>query len=216
MPLKLRNVLKFWLKKKKNPPHLISSDGSTQDDPSDPLFNSSLLATPQHAYVVRAGSPIFSIVSCRVGSRDPETHGKTKRKILFVFRRQRRVANMRWGVERRTITMSSSRSLVRRLTPFVISRLRENQRLLSSSSSSSAIIEESHPSHAASSQDDPLHMTDNCIRVINLSLSLSVSSIRVFVFVSFGRRLMVIGDFYLPIVYSDPTSQNSLSLSLFN
>ncbi|XXG58560.1 hypothetical protein AAC387_Pa04g0845 [Persea americana] len=57
----------------------------------------------------------------------------------------------------------SSRSLLRRFRPFFISRLRENQRLLSSSSSSSAIIEESHP-HASSHDPAAIHMTDSCIR----------------------------------------------------
>ncbi|XP_058087666.1 iron-sulfur assembly protein IscA-like 2, mitochondrial [Magnolia sinica] len=52
---------------------------------------------------------------------------------------------------------STSRSLLHRLTPFITTRLRQNQRLLSSA----VRIEESP---IPTVQEDAVHMTENCIR----------------------------------------------------
>ncbi|KAI8563041.1 hypothetical protein RHMOL_Rhmol03G0082300 [Rhododendron molle] len=53
---------------------------------------------------------------------------------------------------------SSSRSLIRRITPLFVARIRQNQRLLSSSPS--ALLEDQLPSPSL----DAIHMTDNCVR----------------------------------------------------
>ncbi|XP_028087718.1 iron-sulfur assembly protein IscA-like 2, mitochondrial [Camellia sinensis] len=58
---------------------------------------------------------------------------------------------------------SSSISLIHRLTPFFVARIRQNQRLLSSSSSS-ALPEFQSPSSSPSPSLDAVHMTDNCVR----------------------------------------------------
>lgn len=60
---------------------------------------------------------------------------------------------------------SSSISLVHRLTPFFVARIRQNHRLLSSSSSS-ALPEFQSPSSSPSPSPslDAVHMTDNCVR----------------------------------------------------
>jgi len=55
---------------------------------------------------------------------------------------------------------SSSRSLIRRITPLFVARIRQNQRLLSSSPS--ALLEDQSPSPSL----DAIHMTDNCVRKI--------------------------------------------------
>ncbi|KAB2097038.1 hypothetical protein ERO13_A01G138100v2 [Gossypium hirsutum] len=57
-----------------------------------------------------------------------------------------------------------SRSLIQRITPFFIARIKQNHKLLSSSfsSSSSAIHEAS--SESPSPSLDAVHMTDNCIK----------------------------------------------------
>ncbi|XP_058204928.1 iron-sulfur assembly protein IscA-like 2, mitochondrial [Rhododendron vialii] len=55
---------------------------------------------------------------------------------------------------------SSSRSLIRRITPLFVARIRQNQRLLSSSPS--ALLEDQLPSPSPSL--DAIHMTDNCVR----------------------------------------------------
>lgn len=55
---------------------------------------------------------------------------------------------------------SSSRSLIRRITPLFVARIRQNQRLLSSSPS--ALLEDQSPSL------DAIHMTDNCVRVLSV------------------------------------------------
>ncbi|KAL5999252.1 hypothetical protein ACLOJK_040702 [Asimina triloba] len=60
--------------------------------------------------------------------------------------------------EGHTAMASSSRSLLRRLTPYVSARLRQNQRLLSST----VRVEES-PAEVA--EDDTIQLTENCIRV---------------------------------------------------
>ncbi|OVA06016.1 FeS cluster biogenesis [Macleaya cordata] len=58
--------------------------------------------------------------------------------------------------------MATSRSLLHRLTPFITTRLRQNQRLLSSSAIK--IIKEEEEAPPSATQDDALNMTDNCIR----------------------------------------------------
>ncbi|KAG5556567.1 hypothetical protein RHGRI_006984 [Rhododendron griersonianum] len=55
---------------------------------------------------------------------------------------------------------SSSRSLIRRITPLFVARIRQNQRLLSSSPS--ALLEDQSPSPSPSL--DAIHMTDNCVQ----------------------------------------------------
>ncbi|KAH7855778.1 hypothetical protein Vadar_028738 [Vaccinium darrowii] len=55
---------------------------------------------------------------------------------------------------------SSSRSLIHRITPLFVARIRQNQRLLSSSPS--ALLEDQSPSPSL----DAIHMTDNCVRKI--------------------------------------------------
>ncbi|XP_052174355.1 iron-sulfur assembly protein IscA-like 2, mitochondrial isoform X2 [Diospyros lotus] len=58
---------------------------------------------------------------------------------------------------------SSSRSLVRRLTPFFESRLRWNRRFMSSSSFSEVLkVQSSSPFQSPSL--DAVHMTDNCVK----------------------------------------------------
>jgi len=57
------------------------------------------------------------------------------------------------------MSSSSSRSLIRRITPLFVARIRQNQRLLSSSS---ALLEDQSPSPSL----DAIHMTDNCVRKI--------------------------------------------------
>ncbi|XP_037492853.1 iron-sulfur assembly protein IscA-like 2, mitochondrial isoform X2 [Jatropha curcas] len=54
----------------------------------------------------------------------------------------------------------SRSSLIHRITPFFISRIRQNHRLLSSSS---ALREAPAPS-SSPSLDDAIHLTDNCVR----------------------------------------------------
>ncbi|KAK4272732.1 hypothetical protein QN277_021246 [Acacia crassicarpa] len=56
-----------------------------------------------------------------------------------------------------------SRSLIRRFTPFLTARIRQNQRLLSSSSAS--VLHHASPSSSSSSfSPEPVQMTENCIR----------------------------------------------------
>lgn len=59
------------------------------------------------------------------------------------------------------------RLLIQRLTPFLVARIRENQRLLSSSVSAhqeaSSLL--ASPSPSSSGPIDTIQMTDNCIRV---------------------------------------------------
>ncbi|KAF7149164.1 hypothetical protein RHSIM_Rhsim03G0075200 [Rhododendron simsii] len=59
---------------------------------------------------------------------------------------------------------SSSGSLIRRITPLFVARIRQNQRLLSSSRS--ALLEDQSPSPSPSPSPslDAIHMTDNCVR----------------------------------------------------
>ncbi|XP_022970473.1 iron-sulfur assembly protein IscA-like 2, mitochondrial [Cucurbita maxima] len=60
----------------------------------------------------------------------------------------------------------ASRLLIQRLTPFLVARIRENQRLLSSSVSAhqeaSSLL--ASPSPSSSGPIDTIQMTDNCIR----------------------------------------------------
>ncbi|KAL7195870.1 hypothetical protein ACSBR1_035992 [Camellia fascicularis] len=59
----------------------------------------------------------------------------------------------------------SSRSLIRRISPFFAAGIRQNQRLLSSSSSSSADMPEPQSlSPSLSPSLDVLHITDNCVQ----------------------------------------------------
>lgn len=59
-----------------------------------------------------------------------------------------------------------SRSLVKRVAPYLAGRIRENHRLLNFSSAS-AIKEASSSSSSQpeSSSNDVVHLSDNCIRV---------------------------------------------------
>ncbi|CAK9327059.1 unnamed protein product [Citrullus colocynthis] len=60
----------------------------------------------------------------------------------------------------------ASRSLIQRVTPYLLARIRENQRLLSSSVSAhqEALSLMTSPSPSPSAPIDAIHMTDNCIR----------------------------------------------------
>ncbi|KAL6988412.1 hypothetical protein U1Q18_014162 [Sarracenia purpurea var. burkii] len=64
--------------------------------------------------------------------------------------------------------MTSSRSLMRRITPFFMARIRHNQRLLSSYTSALPETQSPSETHSPSSPSSPpldsIHMTDNCIR----------------------------------------------------
>jgi iron-sulfur cluster assembly accessory protein len=66
--------------------------------------------------------------------------------------------------EGRAMSSSSSRSLIRRITPLFVARIRENHRLLSSSPS--ALVEEQSPAPSPSPSPslDAIHMTENCVR----------------------------------------------------
>jgi hypothetical protein len=70
------------------------------------------------------------------------------------------------------------RSAIQRLAPYLAGRIRENQRLLSSVSSSSVLHEDppsssySSPSPSPSPSLDALQLTENCVRVLALSLAL--------------------------------------------
>ena len=59
------------------------------------------------------------------------------------------------------------RLLFQRLTPYLVGRIRQNQRLLSSSSSA---LQQSLSSDPSPSPDD-IYLTENCVRVCSLSLS---------------------------------------------
>ncbi|XP_052173060.1 iron-sulfur assembly protein IscA-like 2, mitochondrial [Diospyros lotus] len=59
--------------------------------------------------------------------------------------------------------MSSSKSLICRFTPFVVARIRHNQRLLSSASALPEVQPPS-PSLSPSQSVDAVHMTDDCVR----------------------------------------------------
>ncbi|GMY25224.1 iron-sulfur assembly protein IscA-like 2, mitochondrial [Fagus crenata] len=54
------------------------------------------------------------------------------------------------------------KSLIQRLTPYVVARIRHNQRLLSSSSSSA--LHQPSPSSSPSPSPDAINLTDNCVR----------------------------------------------------
>ncbi|KAF5940604.1 hypothetical protein HYC85_021771 [Camellia sinensis] len=61
----------------------------------------------------------------------------------------------------------SSRSLMRRISPFFAAGIRQNQRLLSSSSSSSAAADMPEPQSSSPSLSpslDVVHITDNCVQ----------------------------------------------------
>ncbi|XP_019158656.1 PREDICTED: iron-sulfur assembly protein IscA-like 2, mitochondrial [Ipomoea nil] len=61
------------------------------------------------------------------------------------------------------MTTTSSRSVIARVAPFFISRIRQNQRLLTSAaSSSSALPVQHHPEFT--SPDNSVFMTDSCVR----------------------------------------------------
>jgi len=70
------------------------------------------------------------------------------------------------------------RLAIQRLVPYLAGRIRENQRLLSSVSSSSVLHEDppsssySSPSPSPSPSLDALQLTENCVRVLALSLAL--------------------------------------------
>ncbi|MFS7947099.1 putative FeS cluster insertion protein [Helianthus anomalus] len=57
--------------------------------------------------------------------------------------------------------MQSSRSLIQRLTPIFVARIRQNSRLLSSSASSSLLAKDPQSS---SSGEESVHLSDNCVR----------------------------------------------------
>lgn len=59
------------------------------------------------------------------------------------------------------------RSLIQRVTPYLVARIKENQRLLSSSATAyqEASSLSSSPSPSPSAPVDTIHMTDSCIRV---------------------------------------------------
>ena len=59
------------------------------------------------------------------------------------------------------------RLLFQRLTPYLVGRIRQNQRLLSSSSSA---LQQSLSSDPSPSPDD-IYLTENCVRVCSLSFS---------------------------------------------
>ena len=70
----------------------------------------------------------------------------------------------KWKKEREK---EMQRLLFQRLTPYLVGRIRQNQRLLSSSSSA---LQQSLSSDPSPSPDD-IHLTENCVRVCSLSLS---------------------------------------------
>nr|GMD05772.1 iron-sulfur assembly protein IscA-like 2, mitochondrial [Ipomoea batatas] len=61
------------------------------------------------------------------------------------------------------MTTTSSRSLIARLAPFFISRIRHNHRLLTSAPSSSSALPV-QPQPEFTSPDNSVFMTDNCVR----------------------------------------------------
>jgi hypothetical protein len=69
-----------------------------------------------------------------------------------------------------------ARSAIQRLAPYLVGRIRENQRLLSSVSSSSVLDEFPTSSTSSSSSPSPsldaLQLTENCVRVLSLALFL--------------------------------------------
>ncbi|XP_050936379.1 iron-sulfur assembly protein IscA-like 2, mitochondrial isoform X2 [Cucumis melo] len=60
------------------------------------------------------------------------------------------------------------RSLIQRVTPYLVARIKENQRLLSSSATAyqeaSSLSSSPSPSPSPSAPVDTIHMTDSCIR----------------------------------------------------
>ncbi|XP_038893859.1 iron-sulfur assembly protein IscA-like 2, mitochondrial [Benincasa hispida] len=58
----------------------------------------------------------------------------------------------------------ASRSLIQRVTPYLVARIRENQRLLSSSVSAHQEASSSLTCPSPSPSVDTIHLTDNCIR----------------------------------------------------
>ncbi|XP_020247683.1 iron-sulfur assembly protein IscA-like 2, mitochondrial isoform X1 [Asparagus officinalis] len=58
----------------------------------------------------------------------------------------------------------STRSALRRLTPFIAGRIRQNSRLLSSSSSSAAAADASSSPSSSESQEESIHLTESCIK----------------------------------------------------
>ncbi|KAL5996438.1 hypothetical protein ACLOJK_026516 [Asimina triloba] len=118
--------------------------------------------SPQDARWVSAGRiPAQVSVATSSGAfsqprRDSKTivdwkRGREKRQDLEAGPRLARA-------EGHTAMASSSRSLLRHLTPYVSARLRQNQRLLSST----VRVEESL---AEVAEDDTIQLTENCIRV---------------------------------------------------
>ncbi|MBA0759862.1 hypothetical protein Gotri_022677 [Gossypium trilobum] len=57
-----------------------------------------------------------------------------------------------------------SRSLIQRISPFFIARIKQNHKLLSSSFSSSSSALHEASSESPSPSPDAVHMTDNCIK----------------------------------------------------
>lgn len=89
-----------------------------------------------------------------------------------------------------------SRSIIRRWTPFLTARIRENQRLLSSSSAS--VLHHASPSSSSSPSPEPVLMTQNCIRVCPSSIH------NIYIHTPFLYRFIFVFDcqvfnFYTPL-----------------
>lgn len=89
-----------------------------------------------------------------------------------------------------------ARSAIQRLAPYLVGRIRENQRLLSSVSSSS-VLDELPPSSSSSSSSpspsiDALQLTENCVRVLSPALFLFLCYFAKFdlVFLSFIKDFL--------------------------
>lgn len=77
------------------------------------------------------------------------------------------------GISSSSITMAPGTLILRRLTTHFANRIRQNQRLLSSHLYSSSALEEAPSSSSSSSANlDGVHMTDTCIQVLFLFLSM--------------------------------------------